>query len=62
MELPVEDPLNNVEAATQTMEPATQSNGDETALGVPIDGSSGDRDIGQYLEISNAKIRYIHKC
>ena len=44
MELPVEVPLNNAEAATQPMEPATQSNGDETALDVSIDGSSEDPD------------------
>ena len=31
VELPVEGPLNNTEATTQPMEPATQSNGDETA-------------------------------
>ena len=55
MELPVEGPLNNAEAATQPMEPATQSNGDETALDVFIDGSSEDPDIGQYWEISNGK-------
>ena len=48
MELPVEGPLNNAEAATQ-------SNGDETALDVSIDGSSEDPDIGQYWEISNGK-------
>ena len=55
MELPVEDPLNNAEAATQPMEPATQSNGDKTALDVSIDGNSEDSDIGQYWEISNGK-------
>ena len=44
-----------MEAATQTMEPATQSNGDERALDVSIDGSSEDPDIGQYWEISNGK-------
>ena len=55
MELPVEGPLNNTEAATQPMEPATQSNGDETALDVSIDGSSEDPDIGQYWEINNGK-------
>ena len=55
MELQVERPLNNTEAATQPMEPATQSNGDETALDVSIDGSSEDPDIGQYWEISNGK-------
>ena len=55
MELPVEGPLNNVEAATQPMEPATKSNRDETALNVPIDGSSEDLDIGQYWEISIGK-------
>ena len=55
MELKVEGPLNNAEAATQPMEPATQSNGDETALDVPINGSSEDPDIGQYWEISNDK-------
>ena len=48
VELPVKDPLNNAEAATQPIEPATQSNGDETALDVSIDGSSEDPDIGQY--------------
>ena len=48
MELPAEGPLNNAEAATQ-------SNGDETTLDVPIDGSSEDPDIGQYWEISNGK-------
>ena len=37
------------------MEPVTQSNGDETALDVSIDGSSEDPDIGQYWEISNDK-------
>ena len=37
------------------MEPVTQSNGDETALDVSIDGSSEDPDIGQYWEISNGK-------
>ena len=55
VELPVQGPLNNTEAATQPMEPATQSNGDETALDVSIDGSSEDPDIGQYWEISNSK-------
>ena len=55
MELPVEGPLNNMEAATQPMEPATQSNDDEAALDVSIDGSSEDPDIGQYWEISNGK-------
>ena len=55
VELPVEGPLNNTKAATQPMEPAAQSNGDETALVVPIDGSSEDPDIGQYWEISNGK-------
>ena len=55
VELPVEGPLNNAEAATQPMEPATQSNGDETALDVSIDGSSEDLDIGQYWEISIGK-------
>ena len=55
VELPVEGPLNNAEAATQPMEPAIQSNGDETALGVSIDGSSEDPDIGQYWEIRNDK-------
>ena len=55
VELPVEGPLNNAKAATQPMEPATQSNGDETALDVSIDGSSEDPDIGQYWEISNGK-------
>ena len=29
------------------MDPATQSNGDKTALDVSIDGSSEDLDIGQ---------------
>ena len=48
MEQPVERSLNNAEAATQPMEPATQSNGNETALDVSIDGSSEDPDIGQY--------------
>ena len=47
VELPVEGPLNNAEAATQPMEPATQSNGDEAALDVSIDGSSEDPDIGR---------------
>ena len=56
MELPVEVQLNNTEAATQPMEPATQSNGDETVLDVSIDGSSKDPDIGQYWEISNGKV------
>ena len=55
VELQVERPLNNTEAATQPMEPATQSNGDETALDVSTDGSSEDPDIGQYWEISNGK-------
>ena len=55
VELPVEGPLNNAEAATQPMEPATQSNGDETGLDVSIDGSSEDPDIGQHWEISNGK-------
>ena len=48
MELPVEGPLNNAEAVTQPMEPATQSNWDETALDVSIECSSEDSDIGQY--------------
>ena len=48
MELPVEGPLNNVEAATQ-------SNKDETALDVSIDGSREDPDIGYYWEIRNGK-------
>ena len=56
VKLPVECPLNNAEAATQPMEPATQSNGDETALDVPIDSSSEDPDIDQYWEISNGKV------
>ena len=51
----VEGPLNNVEAAVQPIEPATQSNGYETALDVSIDGSSDDPDIGQYWEINNGK-------
>ena len=55
MELSVEGPLNNTEATTQSMEPATQSNGDETALDVSIDGSSEDPDIGQYCKVSNGK-------
>ena len=55
VELPVEGSLNNAEAATQPMEPATQSNRNETALDVSIDGSSEDPDIGQYWEISNGK-------
>ena len=55
VELPVEGPLNNAEAATQPMEPATQSNGDETALDLSIGGSSEDPDIDQYWEISNGK-------
>ena len=42
MELPVEGPLNNEEAATQPMEPVTQSNVDETALEVSSDGNSED--------------------
>ena len=46
MELPVEGPLNNAEAVTQTMELATQSNKDETALDVSVDGSSEEPDIG----------------
>ena len=46
---------DNAEAASQPIEPATQSNGDETALDVSIDGSSEDPDIGQYWEISNGK-------
>ena len=46
VELPVEGPLNNVEGATQPMETATQSNKDETALDVSIDGSSEEPDIG----------------
>ena len=37
------------------MQPGTQSNGDETALYVSIDGSSEDPDIAQYWEISNGK-------
>ena len=37
------------------MQPGTQSNGDETALDVSIDGSSEDPDIAQYWEISNGK-------
>ena len=45
LELPVEGPLNNAEAATRPMEPVTQSNGDETALDLLIDGSSEDPDI-----------------
>ena len=53
VKLPVEGPLNNVEAANQPMEPVTQSNGDETALDVSTDGCSEDPDIGQYWEISN---------
>ena len=40
VELPVEGPLNNAEAATQP-------NGDKTALDVSIDGSSENLDIGQ---------------
>ena len=55
VELPVEGPLNNAEAATQPMEPATQSNRDLTALDVSIDGSGEDPDIGQYWEASNSK-------
>ena len=55
VELPVQGPLNNAEAASQPMEPATQSNGDETALDESIDGSSEYTDIGQYWEISNGK-------
>ena len=55
VELPVEGPLNNAQAATKPMEPATQSNGDETALDVPIDGGSEDPDIGQYWELCNGK-------
>ena len=55
MELPVEGPLNNAEVATQPIQPVTQSNGDQTALDVSIDGSSEDPDIGQYWEISNGK-------
>ena len=55
VELPAEGPLNNTEAATQPMETATQSNGDETALDVSIDDSSEDPDIGQYWKISNSK-------
>ena len=55
VELPVEGPLNNAEAATQPMEPATQSNGDEAILDVSIDGSSEDPDISQYWEVSNGK-------
>ena len=55
VELQLVGPLNNAEAATQPMEPATQSNGDETALDVSIDGSSEDPDIDQYWEISNGK-------
>ena len=55
VELLAEGPLNNTEAATQLMETATQSNGDETALDVSIDGSSEDPDIGQYWKISNRK-------
>ena len=55
VELPVEGPLNNAEAATQPMEPSTQSNGDETALDVSIDSSSEDPDIGQCWEISICK-------
>ena len=37
------------------MDPATQSNKDETALDVSIDGSSEDADIGQYWDIKNGK-------
>ena len=48
VELPVEGPLNNVEAATQ-------SNKDETALDVSIDGSREDPGIGYYWEIRNGK-------
>ena len=55
VELPVEGPLNNAEGATQPMETATQSNKDETALDVSIDGSSEDPDIGQCWEIRNDK-------
>ena len=55
VELPVEGPLNNAEAVTQPMEPATQANEDETTLDVSIDRSSEDPDIGQYWEISNGK-------
>ena len=55
VELPVEGPLNNAEAATQPIQPVAQSNGDERALDVSIDGSSEDPDIGQYWEISNGK-------
>ena len=55
VKLPVEGSLNNAEAATQPMEPATKSNGDETTLYVPIDSSSEDPDIGQYWEIINGK-------
>ena len=40
-----------MEAASQPMEPATQSNVDETALDVSIDCSSEDPDIGQYWEL-----------
>ena len=47
VELPVEGPLNNAEVATQPMEPATQSNGDETAFDVSINCSSEDPDIGK---------------
>ena len=55
MELPVEGPLNNTEAATQPMELTTQSSKGEAALDVSIDGSSEDPDIGQYWEIRNGK-------
>ena len=47
VELPVEGLLNNAEAAIQPIEPATQPNGDETALDESIDGSSEDPYIGQ---------------
>ena len=55
VELQVQGPLNNAQAPTQPMDPATQSNKDETALDVSIDGSSEDTDIGQYWDIKNGK-------
>ena len=62
VELPVEGPLNNAESATHPMEPAIQSNGDETALDSSIDGSREDPDIGQYWEISNGEDSICTTC
>ena len=61
VELPVEGPLNNAEAATQPMEPATQSNGMKQDWMCPLMVAVKIQILANTGKQATAKIRYMYK-